>query len=95
MKTLNHILPLGNRILVTRGGKPAIKRVYRQPGSETITSTTDQIHGLSAVKLKRDGYTFLREDAWPWNADGKIDGPNPSMPSKFFAWHKANGTTGR
>ena len=78
MKTLNNILPLANRILVICGGKPALKRIYRQPGSIGWTSTADQIHRLAAAKLKREGYTFLPENTWPWNADGKIDGGNPS-----------------
>lgn len=95
MKTLSDIIPFNNRILVIRDGKPALKRVYRQPGSETLTSISEQIHGLSAAKLKREGHNFLPADAWPWNADGKIDGPNPSMPSRFIAWHKANLATGR
>lgn len=78
MKTLSDILPLANRILVTRNGKPALKRVYRQPGSENLTSFADPIHAHAAAKLKREGFTFLPENAWPWNANGKIEGKNPS-----------------
>ncbi len=82
MKHTSDILPLRpNQILVSDGGHYYVKRVGRQEAGGSLTSFTDRIHGQSVAYLKRQGYKFLPATTWPWNAEGSIEGVNPSSPA--------------